>query len=144
MNEKNITPNDMYKLLINNKNKGMVTEEYFITDYLIELRCDNNELFKIAYNLYPDEIRKMRIQQAIIEKKEIDRVFDNKINYLINDNGEEVLNGIMFMDTGHDNNEFIDKIILTYRQIHYSSKDIFKQLETDEKGRYRLFMACAQ
>ncbi len=45
MNEENITPNDMYKLLINNKNKGIVTEEYFLTDYLIELQCNNNELF---------------------------------------------------------------------------------------------------
>lgn len=143
MNEENITPNDMYKLLINNKNKGIFTEKYFITDYLIELQCNNNELFKIAYKLYPDEIIKMKIQQAIIKREEID-IIDKEISYLIDDNGDEILNGIMFMDTEHDNNEFIDKIISTYRKRHDSSKDIFKQLETDEKGRYRLFMACAQ
>lgn len=128
MDKKELKAHDMHEILIHNIGEDIKTKEYFIDDFLIESQCNKNELLKIVFELYPDQVKEMKIQQSIIKNEEINCPIDG-----------DILNGIMFMDILDQNNELIDRIKSIYYQKH-SSEEIVEKIKIDEKGIYHLFM----
>ena len=128
MDKKEFKAHDMHEILIHNIGEDIKTKEYFIDDFLIESQCNKNELLKIVFELYPDQVKEMKIQQSIIKNEEINCPIDG-----------DILNGIMFMDILDQNNELIDRIKSIYYQKH-SSEEIVEKIKIDEKGIYHLFM----
>ena len=94
MDKKEFKAHDMHEILIHNIGEDIKTKEYFIDDFLIESQCNKNELLKIVFELYPDQVKEMKIQQSIIKNEEINCPIDG-----------DILNGIMFMDILDQNNE---------------------------------------